>query len=303
MDKEPIGFIGLGRMGSQMARNLIDAGYKVTVFNRTKAHAEPLLAIGATLAETPRDAIAPGGIVVTSLANDLALLSVALGENGFADALGKDGLHISMSTVSPETSRKLADEHGKRGSLFLAAPVFGRPEAAAARKLWICESGAAAAKPRAQPVLETLGQGIHDFGEEPGAANVVKVSGNFLILSAVEALAEALALAQKNGIDRTALAGFFGETIFSCPIYQAYGPILAERKFDPPGFALELGMKDIRLARDTAEAALVPMPLADLVHARLLSALANGRGQLDWSAIEISTAEDAGIDTNRGSLA
>jgi 3-hydroxyisobutyrate dehydrogenase-like beta-hydroxyacid dehydrogenase len=303
MDKEPIGFIGLGRMGSQMARNLIEAGYKLTVFNRTKARAEPLVAIGATLAETPRDAVSPGGIVVTSLANDPALLSVALGENGFADALGKDGLHISMSTVSPETSRKLADEHGKRGSLFLAAPVFGRPEAAAARKLWICESGAAAAKPRAQPVLETLGQSIHDFGEEPGAANVVKVSGNFLILSAVEALAEAMALAQKNGIDRTALAGFFGQTIFSCPVYQAYGPILAERKFDPSGFALELGMKDIRLARDTAEAGLVPMPLADLVHARLLSALAHGRGQLDWSAIELSTAADAGIDTNRGSHA
>lgn len=301
MSKEPIGFIGLGRMGSQMARNLIEAGYKVTVFNRTKARAEPLVAIGATLAETPRDAVAPGGMVVTSLANDLALLSVALGENGFADALGKDGLHISMSTVSPETSRKLADEHGKRGSLFLAAPVFGRPEAAAARKLWICESGAAAAKPRAQPVLETLGQGIHDFGEEPGAANVVKLSGNFLILSAVEALAEALALAQKNGVDRTALAGFFGQTIFSCPIYKTYGPILAERRFDPPGFALELGMKDIRLARDTAEAALVPMPLADLVHARLLSALAKGHGKLDWSAIELSAAEDAGIDTNRGS--
>jgi 3-hydroxyisobutyrate dehydrogenase-like beta-hydroxyacid dehydrogenase len=299
MDKEPIGFIGLGNMGAPMARNLLEAGFKVTVFNRTRERAEPLMASGAALAESPRGAVVAGGIVVTMLADDRALESVALGKDGFVDALGKDGLHISMSTVSPETSRKLAQEHARRGSHFLAAPVFGRPEAAAARKLWICQSGPAAAKQRAKPVLEVLGQGIHDFGEDPGAANVVKLSGNFLILSAIEALAEALALAQKNGVDRTSLAGFFGETIFACPIYQNYGRILAGRKFEPPGFALKLGMKDMRLVRDTAETVQVPMPVADLLHARLLSALAKGRGDLDWTAIELSTAEDAGIDVKR----
>ena len=299
MRKEPIGFIGLGNMGAQMARNLLEAEYKLTVFNRTRKRAQSLVDNGVALAETPRDAVASGGIVITMLANDLALETATLGENGFVDALGKDGLHISMSTVSSETSRKLAHEHARRGSHFLAAPVFGRPEAAAAKKLWICQSGAAAAKERAKPVLEVLGQGIYDFGEEPGAANVVKLAGNFLILSALEALSEALALAQKNGIDRTTLAGFFGQTIFSCPIYQNYGRILAERLFEPPGFTLELGMKDIRLARDTAEAAQVPMPLADLLHARLLSGLAKGRGHMDWTAIELSTAEDANVDTHR----
>jgi 3-hydroxyisobutyrate dehydrogenase-like beta-hydroxyacid dehydrogenase len=299
MSKEPIGFIGLGNMGAQMARNLLEAGCKVTVFNRTRARAETLVDSGAALAETPRGAVVPGGIVITMLANDLALQSVALGENGFVDALGKDGLHISMSTVSPETSRKLAHEHARRGSHFLTAPVFGRPEAAAAKKLWICQSGAAAAKQRAKSVLDVLGQGIHDFGEDPGAASVVKLAGNFLILSAVEALAEALALAQKNGVDRTTLAGFLGQTIFSCAVYQNYGRILADRVFEPPGLALELGMKDVRLVRDTAEAVQVPMPVADLLHARLLSGLAKGRGHLDWTAIELSTAEDAGIDTNR----
>jgi 3-hydroxyisobutyrate dehydrogenase-like beta-hydroxyacid dehydrogenase len=297
MDKEPVGFIGLGNMGAQMARNLLEAGHKLTVFNRTRKRALSLVDSGAALAETPRAAVTPGGIAVTSLANDLALESVTLGEGGFIDELGKGGLHISMSTVSPETSRMLANEHARRGSHFLAAPVFGRPEAAAAKKLWICQSGAADAKERAKPVLDALGQGIHDFGEEPGAANVVKLSGNFLILSALEAMSEALALAQKNGIDRTALAGFFGQTLFACPVYQTYGRILAERLFEPPGFALELGMKDVRLARDTAEAAQVPMPLADLLHARLLSGLAKGRGAMDWSAIELSTAEDAGIET------
>ncbi|MDB5935222.1 MAG: putative 3-hydroxyisobutyrate dehydrogenase [Massilia sp.] len=299
MEKEAIGFIGLGNMGAQMARNLLEAGYKVTVFNRTRQRAEALAASGAVIAASPQAAVVPGGIVVTMLANDLALQSVALGEDGFLDALGKEGLHISMSTVSPETSRKLAQEHARRGSHFLAAPVFGRPEAAAARKLWICQSGTAAAKQRAKPVLEVLGQGIHDFGDDPDAANVVKLAGNFLILSAIEALAEALALAQKNGVDRTALATFFGQTIFACPVYQNYGRILAAREFEPPGFALKLGMKDVRLVRDAAEAALVPMPLADLLHAKLLSALAKGRGELDWTAIELSTAEDAAIDTHR----
>jgi 3-hydroxyisobutyrate dehydrogenase-like beta-hydroxyacid dehydrogenase len=299
MDKEPIGFIGLGNMGGTMARNLLEAGFKVTVFNRTRERAVALAASGAAVADSPRAAVVSGGIVVTSLADDLALESVVFGENGFIDALGKDGLHISMSTVSPETSRKLAQEHAKRGSQFLAAPVFGRPDVAAARKLWICESGLAAAKQRAKPVLGVLGQGIYDFGEEPGAANVVKLTGNFLIMSAIEALSEALALAQKNGIDRTAMANLFGQTMFACPVYQTYGRIIAERAFEPAGFALKLGMKDMRLARETAEAVQVPMPVADLVRGRLLSALAKGRGNLDWSAIELSAAEDAGINVTR----
>lgn len=295
MQTNAIAFIGLGSMGAPMASNLLASGMPLTVFNRSKARAQPLTAAGARLADTPAATVTSGGIVVTMLANDAALEEVALGHDGFVDRLGKDGLHISMSTVSPETSRRLADEHARRGSLFLAAPVFGRPEAAASRKLWICQSGAAAAKERARPVLEALGQGIHDFGDDPGAANVVKLSGNFLILSAVEAMAEALALAEKNGVDRNALAGFLGQTIFACPIYQNYSRILAERAYEPAGFKLELGMKDVRLVRDVAEHATLPMPLADLLHERLLASLAKGRAQLDWTAIELLSAEDGGL--------
>lgn len=295
MSTNPVAFVGLGSMGAPMARNLVNSGFTVSVFNRSRSRAEALATDGATIADSPHEVVAPGGIVVSMLAHDAALKAVTLGKDGFADRLGEGGLHISMSTVSADTSRKLAREHGERGSQFLTAPVFGRPEAAAARKLWICQSGAAAAKARARPVLEALGQGIHDFGEDPGAASVVKLSGNFLILSAVEALAEALALGEKSGIDRAELAGFLGQTIFSCPIYQNYGRILANRAFEPPGFTVELGMKDVRLVRDAAEAATVPMPIADLLHARLLSGLAKGRASLDWTAIEISTAEDAGI--------
>ena len=294
MQDSSVTFIGLGAMGAPMASSVLRSGVALTVYNRSRERAAPLAAAGAKVADSAAAAVAPGGVVITMLANDAALLDVTPGDAGFADRLGAGGLHISMSTVSPETSRHLAAEHAKRGSLWLSAPVFGRPEAAAAQKLWICQSGAADAKARAKPLLEAMGQAIHDFGDEPGAANVVKLSGNFLILSAVEAMAEALTLAEKSGIDRQALAGFLGQTIFNCPIYQNYGRILASQTYEPAGFKLELGMKDVRLVRDAAESAKVPMPLADLLHARLLTSLAKGRGQLDWTAIEMVSAEDAG---------
>lgn len=294
MQDSSVTFIGLGAMGEPMASSVLRSGIALTVYNRSRERAAQLATAGAKVADSVAAAVTPGGVVITMLANDAALLDVTLGESGVADRLGAGGLHISMSTVSPETSRHLAAEHAKRGSLWLSAPVFGRPEAAAAQKLWICQSGAAEAKARAKPLLQAMGQAIHDFGEEPGAANVVKLSGNFLILSAVEAMAEALTLAEKSGIDRQALAGFLGQTIFNCPIYQNYGRILAAQTYEPAGFKLELGMKDVRLVRDAAESATVPMPLADLLHARLLTSLAKGRGQLDWTAIEMVSAEDAG---------
>lgn len=294
MQDSSVTFIGLGAMGEPMASSVLRSGVALTVYNRSRERTAPLATAGAKVADSVAAAVTPGGVAITMLANDAALLDVTLGESGVADRLGAGGLHISMSTVSPETSRHLAAEHAKRGSLWLSAPVFGRPEAAAAQKLWICQSGPADAKARAKPLLQAMGQAIHDFGEEPGAANVVKLSGNFLILSAVEAMAEALTLAEKSGIDRRALAGFLGQTIFNCPIYQNYGRILAAQTYEPAGFKLELGMKDVRLVRDAAESATVPMPLADLLHARLLTSLAKGRGQLDWTAIEMVSAEDAG---------
>lgn len=292
---ESIAFIGLGSMGAPMARNLLGIFPSLVVYNRHPERAAPLVQAGATLAASPAQAARPGGVVVTMVANDAALKEVTLGTQGFARTLGAGGLHISMSTVSPETSRLLAQEHALHGSLFVSAPVFGRPEAAAAKKLWIVQSGNAAAKARAEPVLRALGQGIHDFGEEPGAANVVKLSGNFVILSAVEAMGEALALAEKNGVDRNALAAFWGETIFGCPICQNYSRLLAQRRFEPAGFKLELGLKDVRLVREVAEAVTLPMPLADLLHERLLTSLARGRGGIDWTGIELVTAEAGGL--------
>lgn len=295
MKQTAIGFIGLGQMGEPMARNLLKAGFQLGIYNRTRAKADGLAREGARVVDQPALAVTSGGIVVTMLANDAALEAVVLGPQGIAEALGEGGTHISMSTISPETARRLAAEHERRGGRYLAAPVFGRPEAAAAAKLWICISGSAAAQATAAPILQALGQGVHAFGEDPGAANVVKLAGNFLIGSAIEALAEALALGEKNGVDRTALASFFSQTIFACPIYQNYGKIIATEQYEPPGFKLALGMKDIGLVLDAAQLARVPMPLASLLRDRLLASLANGRQDLDWTAIALAVSEDAGL--------
>lgn len=293
--KTPVSFIGLGAMGTPMVRNLLAAGFPVTVYNRSPARAHALAELGALIAETPAAAVQSAGTVITMVSNDDALEQVSTGPDGFLPILGKDGLHISMSTVLPDTVTRLAHRHAAHGSQLISAPVFGRPEAAAAAKLWICCSGPAAAQQRAAPLLNSLSQSVTDFGETPSAANVVKLSGNFLILSTIEALSEALALAEKNGINRRTLTDFFSTANFACPVYQSYGPILADRTYQPPGFRLELGMKDVRLMRAIAEDAQLPMPIADLLHARLLTALAKGRGGLDWSAIELSSAEDGGI--------
>jgi 3-hydroxyisobutyrate dehydrogenase-like beta-hydroxyacid dehydrogenase len=296
---ESIAVIGLGNMGTPIARNLLASEFSVSVYNRSRGKAEPLAALGARVADSPAQAVTPGGVVVTVLSNDAVLEAAVLGEGGlggFADRLGAGGLHVSMSTVSPETSKRLAAEHARRGSLFVAAPMFGRPDAAAARKLYICASGAAEARARARPILEALGQRVQDFGEGPGQANIVKLSGNFLIASAIEAMSEAMALCEKNGIERSAVYDFFANANFACPVYQSYGRVLAGRTYEPAGFLLELGRKDMRLARESAAAASVPMPLADLLFLRLDDASKRGRGQLDWSAIELATAEAAGID-------
>jgi len=291
---QAVAFVGIGAMGEPMAMNLVKAGFDVTAYNRTPEKLAALRQAGARTADRPAAAVTPGAIVVTMVSNDQVLKEIVAGNGGVAAALGA-GTHISMSTISPDTARELAKLHSGYGGHYLAAPVFGRPEAAAAAKLWICQSGPPQAKQAARPVLEAMGQSVRDFGEDPGAANVVKLCGNFMILSAVEAMAEAFALAEKNGIDRAAMAAFFGETLFSCPIYQNYGRIIANRAFEPAGFQLVLGMKDVNLVQGAAGSAGMPMSLATLLHERLAESIAKGRGQMDWTAIELLVAEAAGL--------
>ena len=220
---------------------------------------------------------------------------VTLGEHGFLDRLGEGGLHLSTSTIAPATAARLATQHEQRHSTYLAAPVLGRPEAVAAGQLWIMLAGPPAAKPRAQPVLQALSQGLFDFGERPEAANVVKLAMNFLLEAMMEALAEAFTFAEKQGIARADLNHVIGQTTFDCPAYQLYGSAIAERRFTPAGFRLPLGLKDIQLVLEAAADHTAPMPAADLLRDRLLSGMAKGRQDLDWSALALGAAEDAGL--------
>ena len=290
-----IGFIGLGEMGLPMAANLLAAGYRVTVWNRTASRADPLMGKGAAVAKRLADAVKPGGTVITMLADDAALDGVTLGDGGIASRLGAGGTHISMSTVAPATVRKLAEVHRAAGSTMIAAPVFGRPEAAAAKRLWICTSGPAAAKSAARPIFDAMGQGVFDFGETTEAACVVKISGNFLIAAAMEAMGEAFAMAEKSGIDRAALASMLGQTLFACPVYQGYGAAIAHRRHTPVGFRLPLGLKDVEIVLQTAREVNAPMPTASLLRDRFVHALAMGRHDLDWSAMALGAREDAGL--------
>ncbi len=290
-----IGLIGLGSMGLPMAENLLTSGYSLRVYNRTIAKAQSLIDRGAQGVSCPSETVESDGMAITMVANDAALEEITLGKAGLAEKLGAGGIHLSMSTVSPATAEKLAEIHRQRGAEYVACPVFGRPDAVAARKIWICLSGNAAAKERAKPILEALSQGLFDFGEAVGAANVVKLAGNFMIMSAIESMAEAFALAEKNGIDRTKIAELFGQTLFACPIYQNYGRMIASQTYEPAGFKLSLGLKDVTLALQTAQASQMPMPLASLLHDRLRASVAQGHGEMDWTALALKASEEAGL--------
>jgi 3-hydroxyisobutyrate dehydrogenase-like beta-hydroxyacid dehydrogenase len=290
-----IGLIGLGSMGLPIGENLLKSGYRLRVYNRTIAKAQPLIEQGAQAIGCPSEAVEPDGIAITMVANDAALEEITLGKTGLAQKLGAGGIHLSMSTVSPETAEKLAEHHRQHGAEYVACPVFGRPDAVAARKIWICSSGNPAAKERAKPILEALSQGMFDFGEAAGAANIVKLTGNFMIMSAIESMAEGFALAEKNGIDRTKIAELFGQTLFACPVYQNYGRMIASQTYEPAGFKLSLGLKDITLALQTAQASQMPMPLASLLRDRLLASVTEGHGEMDWTALALKASEEAGL--------
>ena len=299
MINESIGFIGLGHMGLPIAENLLRAGHGLKVFNRTASKGSALVSAGAKLMAAPAEVATRGGIVVTMLADDHALDEVCGGDDSFVERLGSGGIHISMSTIAPATARRLAKEHAKHNVVYVAAPVFGRPEAAASRQLAICVSEPAEAKKRVAPILAAVSHAVFDFGEDAGAANVVKLCGNFLLAAAIEAMAEAFTLAEKNGIDRKLAAETLTQTLFPCPVYQGYGKRIAENAYEPAGFRLALGLKDIGLVLQTAGSSPMPMPLASLLRDRWLGAMSKGRENLDWSAAALGVAEDAGITIAR----
>jgi 3-hydroxyisobutyrate dehydrogenase-like beta-hydroxyacid dehydrogenase len=291
------GFIGLGQMGLPIALNLLESGHRpLRVYNRTAAKAATLVEKGAIVVASPAEAAVPGAVVFTMLSDDRVLEEVVLGSSGFLRRLGPDGVHVSMSTIAPATARRLAQLHEEQACAYLAAPVFGRPDAAAARKLWICLSGAQLAKERVAPILRHLGQSVFDFGEDPSAAHVIKLAGNFMIGAAMEAVAEAVVILEKNGVDGLKAIEMLSDTLFNCPVYRNYGRTIAEHRRAPVGFKLALGRKDLDLVVQTAGACQAPMPLANLVRDRLIAAMAKGRADMDWSALALGAAEDAGLD-------
>jgi 3-hydroxyisobutyrate dehydrogenase-like beta-hydroxyacid dehydrogenase len=288
-----VGFIGLGRMGSAMATNLLKAGHDVTVFNRSPAKRQALVELGAREATRISDACR-GEAVITMLSDDNAVAGVVFGRGGIVESLPQGASHVSMSSISVALSKELADAHAAAGQRFVAAPVFGRPEAAAAAKLFIVAGGNPATIKTCQPLLDTIGQKTTVISEEPHAANLVKLSGNFLTASAIEALGEAIALIGKAGIDRGAYVELLTSTIFPAPAYKIYGNLIASGKFEPAAFAAPLGYKDVRLAQAAADDLRVPMPLAGLLHERFLRVIAGGGESLDWSAIGGLATLDAG---------
>jgi 3-hydroxyisobutyrate dehydrogenase-like beta-hydroxyacid dehydrogenase len=288
-----ISFIGLGNMGRPIAANLLKAGFDLAVWNRTPQSADDLVAAGATRVDSPA-AASGSDVVISMLADDAAVEQVAF-EGRLIELLPAGAIHVSMSTISVALSERLAAAHEAHGSIYVAAPVFGRPAAAAEAKLFVISAGPAPALERLQPVFDVIGQRTFRFGERPENANVVKLTGNFLIASVIESLGEALALTRKSGIDPHAFVDMLTSTLFDAPIYKTYGGLIADERYHPAGFRLPLGLKDVSLVLEAARDKNVPLPIASLVRDRMIEGLAQGLEDADWSVLGAVAARAGGV--------
>ncbi len=292
-----IGFIGLGSMGTGIAANLVKAGHEVTVWNRSPGKAEELKAAGAREAGSPAEAADDAAIVFTMLSDDAALLSVLRGEEGLMKGLPERSLHVSLSTISVATADRLTAEHEAHGQRYVSAPVFGRPEAAAAGKLFIVAAGKSADIDEAEPAFEAIGQRTFRVGETPSAANLVKLCGNFAILAAIETMGEAMTLAEKGGVPKAALYEVLTGTLFDAPVYKNYGKMIVEDRYRPAGFKAPLGLKDMRLVGESAEKHRVAMPVLSVLRNHLLETIAKEGEDIDWSGIGLTIGKNAGLNS------
>lgn len=289
-----IGFIGIGRMALGMVRNLLSAGHSVKIYNRTRAKAEALEADGAVVVDDIRD-VCSNELVISMLADDKALEDVVFGDVDFVNAMPSDGVHVSMATISEAMGRRLSELHTAANRAYVSAPVFGRPDAAAAAKLFIVAAGTAESIERCQPAFDAMGQRTFVVGDKPVAANVVKITGNFMLASVIETLGEAFALSRKYDIDPENLLELLTSTLFSAPVYKGYGAMIAKENYEPAGFKLNLGLKDIGLALEAAQSMGVNMPIANAVRDQFLVGIERGYQDLDWAALGRVCADDAGL--------
>jgi len=284
-----IGFIGLGQMGHAIAGNLLKAGHDLTVWNRSPDKAGELVSAGARLAGSPAEA-AQGEVVMTMLADDRAVEEVVYGTGGILEA---PALHVSHSTISVALAERLAGDQGRRAG-FVSAPVFGRPDAAAAARLFVVAAGEAPMVERCLPLFEAIGQRVFRVGTQPSAANLVKIGGNFMIMAAIEAMAEAMTLVEAGGVGRRDMLEVLTGTLFDAPVYKVYGGILAEDRFRPAGFAAPLGLKDMNLVDAAANASRVPMPVLGVVRDHLRATIARNGADIDWAGIALAVRQAAG---------
>lgn len=287
-----VGFIGLGNMGLNMALNVLKGGFPLIVYNRTQEKAKAVIEKGAEWAKSPEELAASCDVVVTMVSNDAALSEVS---EAILKSNKRPAIHISMSTVSPDLVTELEKKHQEKGTAFLAAPVSGRPERAAAGTLWIFLAGNEKAKKTALPVLEVMSTKIFDLGENPAASAVFKLCNNFMIISLIESFAEASTMLEKVGISRSTAAEIWGSSLFDSPVFHSYTPMICKGNHADGGFALKLGLKDMRLLQDSADRAQVPMPFLANVHEKLLTCMNKGYEDYDWSAIALVTRELAGL--------
>ncbi len=290
-----VGFLGVGRMGSAMAGNLLKAGHQVTAWDKVPASVERLASAGAKIAAKAEDVLG-GDALISMLPNDDALRDVFI--DGDLLAHGRQStVSINMGTVSLDCVDELTALHAARGIPYVAATVFGRPDVAAAAKLSVMVAGDPDVIDRVQPLFDAMGRKTYRVGTEPRQANVAKIAGNLMVACAIEALSESAALLRKYEMSAPDVLDVIVESLFDVPVYRGYGRAVGRQEFEPPGFDLVLGMKDVRLALKAGEAAQVPLPFASVLADTFMDAMANGDAHKDWSAIARVAARRAGLET------
>jgi len=290
-----VGFVGLGNMGRAMAERVLGGGHDLTVYNRTADKAAPLAAAGATVGDSIAEAAAGREVVISMLADDPALEQVSLGEGGLIGAMEARAIYVAMGTHGIEATRAIAAAHHEAGLVYVAAPVLGRPNVAAAGQLGILVAGPADAVARCQPLFEVIGRRTFAAGERPESAAAIKLANNFLLGCAIEAMGEAFALIRKFDVAPGAFYGVLTDGLFSAPAYKIYGEIIAEQGYDKVGINARLGLKDASLALAAAESVGVPLPSGQVWHDRLVAAIDRGDGDKDWSVLALEQARESGL--------